>query len=243
MAASPKQLRVVDACLEGPSTRVLEVECIEGGAFESVSGRYVILHTGATTGDRAVKRAYSLMPVAGRPGRARLAVKRLEGPGSTAPHHAPVGATFGFSGPWGKLVPEEGLGERTLLVATDTGITSALGIVEQHASSSGARPLEVLWLTAPGESFLDPDSVRARIEGAGVSFVPAEIGLVAAPSRGRDAWHFIDARARALQATHVVATGDGAVVHPLRQALPARVPSVGDVRIECFFQNPEKKSA
>jgi ferredoxin-NADP reductase len=247
MAANPKQLRIVDARPEGRSTRILEIECIEGGAFETVGGKYVIVHTGVVLsgagGDKAVKRAYSLMPVAARPGRAELAVKRLEGPGSSALHDAPIGATFGFSGPWGKLVPEDGLGERTLLVATDTGITSAIGIVEQHASSPGPRPLEVLWLTAPGEDFLDVQRVRARLEDVGVHLVSAEIGAIDSASRAGDAWHFIDARARGLRATHVVATGDGAIVHPLRQTLPARVPSVRDVRIECFFKNPEKKSA
>ncbi len=243
MAANPKKLRVVDAHLEGRSTRILEIECVEGGAFEAVGGKYVIVHTGVTLGDKAVKRAYSLMPVGSRPGFARLAVKRLDGPGSTALHGAKVGATFGFSGPWGKLVPEDGLGERTLLVATDTGITSALGIVEQHAGSPGPRALEVLWLTGPSEDFLDVERVRARLADAGVHLVCAEIGEVDSASRAGDAWHFIDARARGLQAIHVVATGDGAIVHPLKGALPSRAPSVRDVRIECFFKKPEKKSA
>jgi ferredoxin-NADP reductase len=243
MAANPKVLCVVGARLEGPATRVLEIECVEGEPFGAVGGRYVIVHTGVVAGDKAVKRAYSLAPVPGRLGRATLAVKRLDGPGSRALHEVPVGATLAFSGPWGKLIPEEGPGERTLLVATDTGITSALGLVEQSLVDGGVRPLEVLWLRAPGETFLDLGAVRARIEEARVGFVAAEIGAVESPSRASDAVGIIDARARALAATHVVATGDGGVVHPLRAALGGRVPSVRDVRIECFFRNPEKKSA
>jgi ferredoxin-NADP reductase len=243
MAANPKQLQIVDARLLGSTTRVLEIECVEGDPFAAVGGKYVIVHTGLVVGDKAVKRAYSLAPVEGRPGRATLAVKRLDGPGSRALHDARVGAMLGFSGPWGKLIPEEGLGERTLLVATDTGITSALGIVVERAMDPGARPLEVLWLRARSETFLDLDSVRARVEHAGVRFVAAEIGEVEDPSRVAEAERIIDERAKELAAIHVVATGDGAIVHPLRGALGARVRSVRDVRIECFFRNPEKKSA
>lgn len=242
MAANPKQLRVLHAHHAGPDTRVLEVECCDGGAFDVVGGKYVIVHTGLTIGDKAIKRAYSLMPLAGRPSHASIAVKRFHGPGSRALHEVTAGRVLGFSGPWGKLVPDDGLAERTLLVATDTGITSALGIVEQSALGSGPRPVEVLWLRQGGETFLDLPSVQARTERAGVPFVSAEVPAVDAPSRPDAAWHLVDARARALAVTHVVATGDGAIVHPLRERLPQRVPSVRDVRIECFFRNPEKKS-
>src|SRR6478609_11893483 len=102
MAANPKQLRIVDARMVGVSTRVLEIECLEGGTFDVVGGKYIIVHTGLVLGDKAIKRAYSLMPVPGRPGRAAIAVKRLAGPGSQAMHDAPLDATFSFSGPWGK---------------------------------------------------------------------------------------------------------------------------------------------
>jgi len=243
MAANPKKLRVVSARFAGPMTRVLDVECVEGGAFDVVGGKYVIVHTGITVDEKAIKRAYSLMPAFGAKGRARIAVKRLSGPGSNALHEVPVGAVLGFSGPWGKLLPEGGLGERTLLVATDTGITSALGIVEEHAlAGREARPLEVLWLRASDDWFFDVGDVRARVERAGVAFTTAEIPAVFGAGREEGAFRFALARARELEATHVIATGDGAIVHPLVDRLPSRAPSVKDVRIECFFRNPAKKS-
>src|SRR6188768_4280368 len=103
MAQSPKLLRIVAAELVGLSTRVLEIECVEGGAFDVVGGKYIIVHTGLMLGEKAVKRAYSLMPVPERAGRATIAVKRLPGLGSQAMHELPLDATLGFSGPWGKL--------------------------------------------------------------------------------------------------------------------------------------------
>jgi len=243
MAANPKQLRVVDAQLTGPNTRVLEIECVEGGAFDVVGGKYIIVHTGLMLGEKAVKRAYSLMPVPARGGRALIAVKRLVGLGSQAMHDLTIGATLGFSGPWGKLIPEAGLAPRTLLVATDTGITSALGIAEQHAMGGAASALSVIWLREPAETFLDVASVRRRIERTGAEWSTHEIAPIAGRLRAAEAWALVEAQARRVEASHVIATGDGAIVHPLRESLSARLSSVTDVRIECFFNNPEKKSA
>jgi ferredoxin-NADP reductase len=243
MAANPKQLQVVDAQAAGPSTRVLSLECVEGGAFDLVGGKYIIIHTGLMVGEKAIKRAYSLMPVEGRPGQAQIAVKRLPGLGSQAMHDVPLGATLGFSGPWGKLIPEAGLAQRSLLVATDTGITSALGIVEQQAMTGQSRSISVMWLREASESFLDVASVRRRVEHVGADWVQHDIAPIAGRMRAVEAWGLIEAQARRFEASHVIATGDGAIVHPLRESLPVRVPLVTDVRIECFFNNPEKKSA
>lgn len=242
MATNPKQLQIVAASMLGASTRVLEIECVEGGAFDAVGGKYIIVHTGLMLGEKPIKRAYSLMPVAGRPGRAQLAVKRLPGLGSQAMHAVPLDSMLAFSGPWGKLIPEAGLAQRTLLVATDTGITSALGIVEQQAMTGQAHALSVMWLREAAETFLDVASVRRRIEHAGASWLQHDIGPIAGRMRTAEAWSLIEAQARRFEANHVIATGDGAIVHPLRELLPARLPLVTDVRIECFFNNPEKKS-
>ena len=39
-----------------------------------------------------------------------------------------------------------------------------------------------------------------------------------------------------------IGAGDGAIVFPLRERLPGEVSSVRHVRIECFFNNPERKA-
>jgi len=235
VAANPKVLRIVGARALGSRTRALAVECVEGGALDGVGGKYVIVHTGLVVGDKAVKRAYSLVPIEGVRHTFELVVKRLEGgPGSNALHEAPLGAQLGFSGPWGKLVPESGLAPRTLLVATDTGITSALGVAEQHASER----VEVLWLREDGDPFLDADLVRARVERTGARFATATIPAIAAAGRAAAAFAVIEARVRELAPTLVVATGDGGIVHPLVERLRPV-----ETRIECYFHNPDKKSA
>src|SRR5437762_14371979 len=119
MAQNPKVLEVVASRPEGPVTRVLTVAEVDGEGFRDAGGKYAIVHTGLVFGERAVKRAYSILPR--DEGQAELTVKRV-GPGSSVLHEAQPGARFGFSGPWGKLVPEGGLAPSTLVVAADTGI-------------------------------------------------------------------------------------------------------------------------
>jgi hypothetical protein len=234
VAANPKRLRVVAARALGAGTRVLAVDCVEGGAFDRAGGKYVIVHTGLVVGDRPIKRAYSLVPVPGAPSTFELTVKRLDGgPGSHALHEIPVGTELGFSGPWGKLVPDGGLPPRTLLAATDTGITSALGIVEQH----GGGGATVLWLREENEPFLDVTLVRQRVERTGARFLCASIPGVLDGARPAAALRSIDGWIRELTPDLVVATGDGRIVHPLID----RVRPI-ETRIECYFHNPEKKS-
>lgn len=240
MASVPKTLEIVAARQEGPATRVLTIAEVGGAGIGETGGKYIIVDTGLVRADRAVKRAYSLMSGTAE-GYAEIAVKRF-GVGSGAMHEADVGATFTFSGPWGKLLPTEGLAEHTLVVATDTGITSALGIVDHAARKSKTSGLTVLWLFAPRETFLSPSAVRARVESAGARLFAATIPEVDAPDRTHVAFPLVEALLFENSATHVVGIGDGAIVCPLREILPGRIASVKDVRIECFFHNPEKKS-
>ena len=231
---------MVAARAGGVATRVLTIEETGGEGFRDIGGKYVIVHTGLVQDGKAVKRAYSLMRGAAGEGRAELAVKRI-GLGAGALHDAAPAATFTFSGPWGKLVPETGLADRTLLVATDTGITSALGVVEQAARRPSARELVVLWLLPLDDAFLGRDTVRARVEGAGARLFCAELPAVGDERRLQAALPHVTALAAESGATHVIATGDGSIVHPLKTLLPGQVGSVTDVRCECFFHNPEKK--
>ena len=242
MASSPGTLRVVRTEPAGSATRLLDVERADGSPFVATAGKYIIVHTGVTLPNgKPVKRAYSLMPSPLRPGRCRLAVKRLgDGPGSNALHRAAAGAEFFFSGPWGKLVPAAGLAERAFFVATDTGITSALSVAEDRAWANGE--LDVLWLCTKDDAFLDVAAVRSRIEARGASFSHAVIPPVSAEGRDGAAWELIEARVASRGPELLLAAGDGAIVHPLCGRFAGGASGIRDVRIECFFHNPEQKS-
>lgn len=240
MASPRSTLRIASGERISATTRALDVVRTDGAPWSNVRGKYVILDTGLVLPDgKAVKRAYSLTPVPGEEGRCQLVVKRLGGgPGSDALHAAPVGAEFAFSGPWGKLVSEAGLEGPTLFVATDTGITSALGVAGLHQE----QPLTVLWLRASEESFFDVERARTAIMAAGARFVTRAIPSVGWARRTEVAWTHVDACIAEHAPQILLAAGDGDIVFPLKErAFPPD--TVRAVRIECFFHNPERKSA
>jgi NAD(P)H-flavin reductase len=239
--ASPRStLRILADERIGASTRALDVVRTDGAPWTNVRGKYVILDTGLVLPDgKAVKRAYSLTPVVDDPSRARLIIKRIgDGPGSAALHAAPIGSEYSFSGPWGKLVPEQGIEEEVLFVATDTGLTSALGV----ATRGQGKSLTVLWLRAADESFFDLDRAREAIASAGARFIAATIPGLRAPERVSAAWAHVDACVAEFSPVVLLAAGDGEIVFPLKERAASAASSVRDVRIECFFHNPERKS-
>jgi ferredoxin-NADP reductase len=230
--------QIVDTRAIGPETRLVTVERRDLDAFAFVGGQYIIIDTGVVLpSGKACKRAYSLMPCPGEPRRARLAVKRIAGGlGSATMHAAAVGAEMSFSGPWGKLMTASGLTVPTLMVATDTGITTALSLVEQARAHGVPSATEVLWLRAVDEPFLSLDEVRARIDGTGVPFVSGVLPETEDPARVAIAIERIRARILERSAQALLVAGDGAIAFAARDALGI------EARIESFFHNPERKA-
>ena len=100
----------------------------------------------------------------------------------------------------------------------------------------------MLWLRAPGESFFDVERAHAAVVGSGARSSSATIPEVGAPDRAERAWAHVDARVAERAPEVLLAAGDGHIVFPLKErAFPTS--TVQDVRIECFFHNPERKSA
>ncbi|AUX19914.1 uncharacterized protein SOCEGT47_003680 [Sorangium cellulosum] len=76
-----------------------------------------------------------------------------------------VGGELEWSGPWGKLRLPDGFSGRALVVATDTGITAALGIA-RGAAAAGAQRLDLLWLVESEAYFVPERFVRDRLPAA-----------------------------------------------------------------------------
>jgi ferredoxin-NADP reductase len=241
--ATPRFAQVVAVTVPVAGTRVLDLAASEPLGF--VGGQYLIVDTGLVlpTG-KAVKRAYSILSADADQQRFRLAIQRIPaGAGSAYMHQAAPGATLKFSGPWGKMLPGADQGGETLVLATDTGITAALGLLQ----SARFRPLlgqtHFFWLrTAPG-AFLPDALVRPLVppELAASNFgllppidhperIPWVRGLVRPYlGRGRIARAFI--------------AGDGAVNYALLDDLVAAgVPATRD-SVESFFNMPKKAAA
>jgi ferredoxin-NADP reductase len=207
-----------------------------------VGGQYLILDSRIVLpSGKAVKRAYSVLTSDAEQMRFQLAVKRIpDGRGSAFVHGLEAGMAISFSGPWGKFVPREGVSGGTLILATDTGITAALGFV--HATRfAPLRPKALLiWLRGSSDYFLPEEFVRTRVPSdcGEVRFevIPA-IGHPARVPHARTILQQVLSRGGLAQA---FIAGDGAVNQALLDDLVAAGVPVSKDNVESFFNMPKK---
>jgi ferredoxin-NADP reductase len=241
--ATSKRARLVRASQAGPQGRIMQFEAEEELGF--AGGQYVIVQTGVVTTDgKTVKRAYSISSSDASQRSFELAVRPIEnGPGSKYMASLPVGADLAFSGPWGKfLIAPETASEPVTVLATDTGITAALGIVGSSRLARHAQRIPLVWLTAGDSYFLSESEVRARVNS-----VPAQLHAVRVPvgQPDRDAWWHHNHSAVldhvfGCKPAKVYLSGDGQLLASIRDALRGseRPP---EVVLETFFHHQAVK--
>jgi ferredoxin-NADP reductase len=136
MASAPKKAIVTKREMWRDDTVQITCEMKEPSALGFVGGKYIIINSKRLLANGKMgKRAYSIASPDSKQGTFELAVKRIPGGvGSGFIHDLPVGGEFEFSGPWGKFVASENMSreERVLCIATDTGITAALGLLQSE---------------------------------------------------------------------------------------------------------------
>jgi ferredoxin-NADP reductase len=230
--AVAKEARVAHIVDLSPTTRVLELE--PTAPLDFVGGQYVIVNSGITLPDgKLAKRAYSFLSADERQERVVLAVRKQAGAASHWMHTRTVGDVITFSGPWGKWLADDAQPRRTLVLATDTGVTAALGLVRGRAFLPQRARAELLWLVEDDGYFLS-DAFVANALPAGVRYRRAPLPPVGHPERLPHAERLAAAE-RGFDSVFLV--GDGAVVLALRERLFA------DARVETFFHHAAKKSA
>jgi ferredoxin-NADP reductase len=242
--ATPRTARVIDARSPcgGAGARVLELEAAEPLGF--IGGQYIIVDSGLTLpSGKAAKRAYSILSSDTDQRRFRIAVQRIpEGPVSGFLHGVPVGATLTFSGPWGKMFPAEDSSGATVVVATDTGISAALGLVQ----AARFRPLLsgtlLVWFQVDGDAFLPHALVRALVPASLGELRFAALPPIGHPERVPHARALLaEARARR-RIAQAFSAGDGAVNYALLDDLVAAgIPATRD-SVESFFNMPKKSA-
>lgn len=241
--AIARRARVAAARRIEADTRLLELVPAEPLGF--TGGQYIIVDSGLVLDSgKAVKRAYSLLTDDGEQGRLELAVKRIPGgPCSGFVHRLEVGAEVSFSGPWGKLYPAERATGRALVLATDTGVTAALGLLRSARFEPLLRSATFVWLRAEPGDFLPDAFVRERIPAACRTVEIGPVPPIGHPERIPHARRLLaDLLARAPLA-HGFLAGDGAVNYALLDDLVAAgVPATRD-SVESFFNMPRKASA
>lgn len=207
-------------------------------------GQYIIVNTGIElAGGKLAKRAYSILSSDDYQREFQIAVRRIgAGPGSNFMHRIEVGAELTFSGPWGKFVcNDESAGPR-LVFSTDTGITAALGLLQGLGSRPLAGATEALWLIESDDYFLPPAFVRGLLRGRCRNFGVDAAREVGDATRVGGALAILKRSLEATPPSTAFLAGDGAVIYPVRERLIAAGVQKENIRMEAFFNNPERKA-
>lgn len=224
----------------GADSRVIACQTDRDLGFRG--GQYVLVDTGQTNdAGRPIRRAYSIISSDTDQRHIELAVKQIgAGVGSTYLHQRSVGDTLTLQGPVGKwhagaLAPDGPV----LVIATDTGVSAALGLLRSRDLAGVLGQTCLLWLAAGKTYFLPPDYVRDALP----TVQTVRFRELPAPGRSfRDE----DAMRALYQVPHLASyrtaflAGDGELCYQLVDSLQG----VGNglspdrIRVETFFTSP-----
>jgi ferredoxin-NADP reductase len=251
--AVPKSARLLDADNVAPRSRRLTFEMTDPAELGFIGGQYIIIDSGLTLPNgKAAKRAYSIASSDADQTRFDLVARRIDGGiCSNYLHELEVGATLKFSGPWGKFLPvslEVGAAATgsTWVIATDTGITAALGLVGGASFRERRAQTTLLWLSAGADDFVSRDYVCERLAALDASERLGDVRWgdlppVNHPERVAAGLVHFDALRRTPPPERVYLAGDGALLYPFAHALALAGLAESQVAIESFFNVPVKK--
>lgn len=239
--AVPRHARVRDSRSVGRHARWIDLELQDGDALGFRGGQYVIVDSGlrAPTG-KAVKRAYSILSTDAEQRRFELLVRRIgEGPCSNHLQGVTPGTSIQFSGPWGKVKATEPVDGPVWVLATDTGITAALGLACSTALQAAPAPVRLVWLVESEDYFIPPELVRERLPEA-CRFEVHPILPVGHAERVATVQPVV--RALCAEGTPGAAyvIGDGHLVHPVSEWLAEGGCPPEAIGVEHFFNKPSK---
>jgi ferredoxin-NADP reductase len=242
--ATARTARVIGAHATGTgtATRVLELVAAEPLGF--IGGQYIIVDSGRVLpSGKAAKRAYSILSSDADQLRFQIAVKRIPaGPVSGFMHELEVGAMLVFSGPWGKMFPRDDAAGATVVVATDTGISAALGLVQAARFRALLPDTVLVWLQAADEEFLPAPLVRGKIPASCGEVRFATLPPIGHPERVPHARAVLAELMQRCPVAQAFSSGDGAVNYALLDdLLAAGIPASRD-SVESFFNMPKKSA-
>ncbi|MBF6569406.1 MAG: FAD-dependent oxidoreductase [Candidatus Binataceae bacterium] len=240
--AEPRVAQLVKALPLGPETRLLTFALPEG-EIGFAGGQYIIVNTRIELpGGKLAKRAYSILSGDAEQKQFQIAVRRIgSGPGSNFMHGIAEGAELEFSGPWGKFVANGAPVGPRLVFATDTGITAGLGLLQGHGSRTLADVTTAVWFIESDSYFLPPGFARESLLGLVREFRIAAAPRTTDSTRIASAIAVLDDSVASTLPSSAFLAGDGALIHPLRERLVAAGMKRETIRLEAFFNNPERR--
>ena len=205
--------------------------------FNYAGGKYIIINSQVPLDNgKWAKRAYSI--IAKEDKEVTLAALQLgDGPGSCFMNQLKSEDSVEFSGPWGKLMTKEDA-QRHFILATDTGISAALGLVNGDDLKEQLDKTAFCWLRPSDNIYLSDSFVRESLpEGLSradiMDLAPinsdermdALTGIALPNPEGND---------------HFYLVGDGHVTMKLREDLINKGYKSEQISSELFFNKPVK---
>lgn len=142
--STPRRAVVVGGEIVAPGVRRLRLRVFDAERLGHRAGQYILLHARAADGT-VVKRAYSVASAPGNSPEFALCVRLIpDRPASSFVHAVAPGTEVSFTGPWGKFVVDDEVGD-LVLVATGTGISCTGAILEDELATPRARRVRLLW--------------------------------------------------------------------------------------------------
>ncbi len=240
--AVQKSARVERARSAGSTGVLLDVHAADPLGF--VGGQYVIVDTGLVLPNgKGVKRAHSVLSADDDQHHFQLAVHRIPGgPGSGFMNELEAGAELRFSGPWGKFHPAADAAGPTLVLATDTGITAALGAVRGARFRSLLEHSTFVWLRTFSVYFLPEEVVRGALPNSGMEVVIDDLPPDGHPERVSHVRKMLAALLARNVPRHAMIAGDAAVQPPLAEDLVSAGVPPERIQLEAFFNMPKKSA-
>ena len=143
--------------------QLIELSLPLGETLGFRGGQYIIVNAGCPgPEEKEVKRAYSVLSADSQQSRFLLAAERVpSGFASGYLNDLVEGDSISFTGPWGKKAaepwPKDSL---PLVIATDTGITAALGTVNGRHFETFLSRARFKWMVSADNAFLSEAFVR-----------------------------------------------------------------------------------
>lgn len=237
---------VVEVAELAPHTRWLRLRMRTPSALDFRGGQYVIVDSGLPLPNgKAGKRAYSILSSDTDRECIELTTLRMAGGVvSNAVHALQPGAELRFSGPWGKLVAPDVASTRgpILVLATDTGVTAALGLLRSSRFAVLLANTAFIWLRADAAYFTPEAWVRERLPPGIGSVRIATLPPIGDPERVATARGYVlETLGRGLPQRAFI-TGDGAVNYALLDELSACGVAITRDEVESFFNMPKKST-
>ncbi len=242
--ANPKSAKIGSSRPLNEETKLLDLALPEGEPLNFTGGQYVIVNTNIPLpGGKIAKRAYSILSADAEQKKFQIAVKKVgSGPGSNYMHETAVGAELPFSGPWGQFVFDESMASgSTLVLATDTGITAALGLIQGTKFGSLAKNVRMVWMVESEDYFIPRPFVGEICAAVAADLKVESIPSVNHSERPAKAMEIFAKLLRESRPENAFLSGDGALLYPFKEQLTAAGTDEKRIKIECFFNNPFKK--